>query len=269
MKFSKNNQAGSILIFVVVFAFVASLVILALLGNATTQLRLTRASQDRELAFHIAEAGANYYQWHLAHFGTDYADGTGQTGCNPCGPYLHDFKDFDTAQTVGQYSLLIYPPPTGTTVTTIVSTGYTLANTNVKRVVTVKYGVPSLAQYAFLTNSSMWIGNTESVNGQLFANGGIRFDGTGNAPIQSAKSTYVCPSWSGSPCPTTKPGIWGSAPASTQSYWQYPQPSVDFSTMTTDLATMKANAQSGGIYLAPSGGQGSRLVFNSNGTVSI
>lgn len=269
MKYVKNKRRGSVLIFVVVFMFIASLVILAVLGNATTQLRLTRVSQDRELAFHIAEAGANYYQWHLAHYPTDYADGTGQTGCNPCGPYVHDFRDFDTNQVVGQYSLVIYPPPTGTTVTTIVSTGYTLANTKVKRVVTVKYGVPSLAQYAFLTNSAMWIGSTETVNGQLFSNGGIRFDGTGNAPIQSAKSTYVCPSWSGSPCPTTKPGIWGSAPASTQNYWQYPQPAIDFSTMTTDLATMKANAQSGGIYLAPSGGQGYSLVFNSDGTVSV
>lgn len=264
-----SNQQGSILIFVVVFMFIASLVILAVLGNATTQLRLTRASHDKELAFHIAEAGANYYQWYLAHYPKDYSDGTGQTSCSPCGPYVHDFKDFDTNQTIGQYSLTIYPPPTGTTIVTIVSTGYTTANPKVKRVVTVKYGVPSLAQYAFLTNSSMWIGGSETVSGQLFANGGIRFDGSGNAPIQSAKSTYLCPSWSGSPCPTTKAGIWGAAPASTQAYWQYPQPSIDFSTMTTDLAAMKASAQASGIYLAPSGGQGYSLVFNSNGTVSI
>lgn len=266
---SRVYDEGSILIFMVVLMFVASLVIMAVLGNATSQLRLTRSSQDKELAFHIAEAGVNYYQWHLAHFVSDYADGSGQTGCNPCGPYVHDFKDFDTDQVVGQYSLNIYPPPTGTTVVTIVSTGYTLANPKVKRVVTVKYGVPSLAQYAFLTNGSMWIGNTESVSGQLFSNGGIRFDGTGNAPIQSAKATYTCPSWSGSPCPTTKPGIWGSAAAATQAYWQYPQPAIDFSTITSDLAAMKASAQAGGIYLAPSGGQGYSLVFNSNGTLSV
>jgi hypothetical protein len=39
--------------------------------------------------------------------------------------------------------------------------------------------------------------------------------------------------------------------------------------MTSDLATMKTQAQSSGLYLAPSNAQGYSLVFNSNGTVSV
>ncbi len=264
-----NSQAGSVLVLAIVLIFIVSMVIVGILGNATSQLRLARSSENKELAFHIAEAGVNYYQWHLAHFPSDYADGTGQTGCNPCGPYVHDYTDFDTGLVVGKYSISVTPPPLGTTVVTIVSTGYTLANPNVKRIITVRYGIPSLAQYAFLSNSNMWIGNTESVSGQLFSNGGIRFDGTGNAPIQSAKTTYTCTSTFGCSPSQTKPGIWGAAPASTQSYWKFPQPNIDFSSMTSNLASMKTSAQTGGLYLAPSSAQGYSLVFNSNGTVTV
>ena len=103
----------------------------------------------------------------------------------------------------------------------------------------------------------------------FFSNGGLRFDGTGNAPIMSAKATYTCQSWSGSPCPTTENGIWGSAPAATKNFWQFPEPNVDFSSITANLATMKSSAQSAGIYLAPSNADGYSLVFNPAGTVTI
>jgi hypothetical protein len=101
------------------------------------------------------------------------------------------------------------------------------------------------------------------------SNGGVRFDGNGNAPILSAKSTYTCPSGQGSPCPATENGVWGSASAGVKSFWQFPVPAIDFSALTSNLATLKASAQSGGIYLSPSNAQGFSLVFNVNGTVSI
>ncbi len=260
----QNLEGGSILIFEIVIIFIFSLVVVSVLGNAVIQHRVIRSTVAREQAFHIAEAGANYYQWRLAHFPSDFQNGTGQPG-----PYVIDYKDTDNQTVIGRYSLQITPPATGSTVVTIRSTGWTLANPNVRRTITTRYGIPSIAKYAFLTNSDVWIGNTESINGQLHANGGIRFDGTGNAPIVSAKSTYNCQSWSGSPCPTTKPGIWGAAPVSTQNYWQFPVPSVDFSSITSDLANIKSQAQSGGIYLSPSNAQGYSLVFNSNSTVTV
>lgn len=261
-------QTGSVLIFEVLAIFIFSLVLLALLAYGTSQLRVIRSTENKELAFHIAEAGVNYYQWHLAHFSTDYANGTGQTGCNPCGPYTTNFLDTDNQTVLGQYSLTITPPVTGSTVVTIQSTGWTTAQPKIKRTVTVRYGIPSLAKYALLTNTDVWVGSSETVNGSMHANGGIRFDGTGNAPITSAKTTYTCQTYHG--CgPTTKPGIWGSAPSATQSFWSFPQPTIDFSSMTADLATMKTNAQANGIYLAPSSAQGYSLVFNSNATVSV
>jgi hypothetical protein len=157
-----NYQNGSILIFEVVIIFIFSLVILSILSGAVYQLRVLRSTNYRESAFHIAEAGVNYYQWRLAHFPTDFQDGTGQAG-----PYVHDYRDTDTQEIIGQYSLVITPPLIGSTVVTIESTAWTIANPSIKRVITTRYGIPSLARYAFLTNSDVWIGSSESVSNKM------------------------------------------------------------------------------------------------------
>lgn len=260
----KSDQRGFIIMYEVVIIFLFSLVMLSVVSYAALQLRAVRGTVAREQAFHVAEAGINYYQWRLAHFPTDYTDGTG----NP-GPYVHDFVDKNTNEVIGQYSLNITPPPVGSTVVTIESTGWTTQNPNTTRTITTRYGVPSLARYGFLTNSDVWIGDSETVSGQMHANGGIRFDGTGNSPIQSARLSYTCQSYHGSPCPANRPGVWGSADAATQGYWDYPVPGIDFSGLTSDLAQMRTDAQADGIYRGSSGAQGYSVVFNSNGTVSV
>ncbi|MEJ0021475.1 MAG: pilus assembly PilX N-terminal domain-containing protein [Candidatus Doudnabacteria bacterium] len=261
----KTNQSGVVIIYELVIIFIFSTLMVSVISYSVYELKAIRSTVNREQAFQIAEAGNNYYQWHLVHFPVDYKDGT-----NSPGPYVHDYLDKDTNQVIGRYSLTITPPPAGSTIVTIQSTAYTLTNPSVKRTVTTKYGIPSLAKYAFLTNSDVWIGPTESVSGALHSNGGIRFDGIGNAPITSAKQTYTCQAWSGSPpCPAIENGVWGAAAVATKNFFQFPLPSVDFSTITSDLATIKSGAQAGGIYLPPSNAQGYSLVFNATGTVSV
>ncbi|MBU6390117.1 hypothetical protein KGQ31_01055 [Patescibacteria group bacterium] len=260
----RSSQNGYVLVYLLLIIFLFSLVMVPIINILTAETRVLAASVAREQALQIAEAGVNYYQWHLAHFPTDYQDGTGQAG-----PYVHTYTDADTGRTVGQFSLSITPPPTGSTIVTIQSVGETFANPSIQRTVTVKYGVPSLAIYSFLSNDVIWTGPDETINGQLMSNNGVRFDGTGNAPIQSALTTYTCPSSQGSPCPALENGVWGSASAATQSFWKFPVPAVDFSALTSNLATMKSLAQSGGLYLPPSNAMGYSLVFNSDGTVSV
>ncbi len=258
-----KTETGSGFIFAAVVLFIFATVAVAVLAYASSELRVLRSSVNREQAFYIAEAGVNYYQWRLAHFPADFTDGTGTAG-----PYVHNFYDVDTGQQVGSYSLTVTAPPIGSTVATIQSTGYTLDNPKVRRTITVRYGIPSLAQYGFLTNSDVWIGDTETVQGQFHANGGVRFDGLGNAPITSAKATYTCQTYHG--CgPTTKNGIWGSAATATQAFWSYPVPNVDFSAITSDLANLKSTAQSGGIYLPPSNALGYSIVMATTGTTTL
>ena len=265
MKRLKNiNQKGDALVYLLIVIFVFSLVMLPIMNVLAYKMKVLYSAINQEQALQIAEAGVNYYQWHLAHYPNDYKDGT-----NTAGPYVHSYTDFDTQANEGQYSLVITAPPVGSTVVTIQSTGWTTNNPAVKRTITAKYGIPSLAQYSFLSNDVIWIGDNETVSGQMQSNNGIRFDGVGNAPIQSAKSTYTCPSSQGSPCPTTKNGVWGNASQAVQAFWQFPVPAVDFSSITSNLATMKSSAQSGGIYLPPSNQSGYSLVFNNDGTVSV
>ena len=45
-----------------------------------TQNAASRFRVDRERAIQIAEAGVDYYRWHLAHVPDDYQDGTGAAG---------------------------------------------------------------------------------------------------------------------------------------------------------------------------------------------
>src|SRR3989344_2563976 len=120
-----HAEPGSLLIYTIVIIFIFSLVILGVLSYATIQLRVTRSAINREVAFQIAEAGVNYYQWHLAHFGSDFWDGNAST--TP-GPYVHDYIDKDTNKKVGEFALIITPPLVGSTIVTIASTGYTVGN---------------------------------------------------------------------------------------------------------------------------------------------
>jgi hypothetical protein len=258
------EQKGSLMMYLIIIIAIFMVVMLPVVAIFTGKLQLLRLSTQKEEALQIAEAGINYYQWHLAHFPNDYKDGTSISG-----PYVHNYTDFDTQLSIGKFSLVITPPITGSTIVKIQSTGWTNSNPGITRTITTRFGIPSLAKYAFLSNDVIWIGSDETVSGQLQSNNGVRFDGIGNAPIQSAKSTYTCPSNQGSPCPATKNGVWGSASQYVKSFWQFPVPAIDFSSVTSDLATMKSNAQSTGIYLPPSNAQGYSLVFNSSGTVSV
>jgi hypothetical protein len=258
----KNN--GDVLMLLLIIITVFSIVMPPIISWAITTNNLIKETVTKEQALQIAEAGINYYEWHLAHFPTDYRDGT-----NTNGPYVHNYTDTDTQNVLGQYSLVITPPTNGSTIVTIASTGNTINNPNIKRTVTVRYGIPSLAVYSFLSNDIIWIGPSETVNGEMQSNNGIRFDGVGNAPIGSAKSTYTCSSGQGNPCPHTENGVWGNASSAVQNFWQYPVPAIDFSSLTSNLATLKSSAQSAGLYLPPSNTNGYSLVFNSNGTVSV
>ena len=260
----KQLKKGYTLVYLIIIIFLISMMLVPVTNLMFTISKVIQTTTSKEQSLQIAEAGINYYQWRLAHFPNDFQDGTGQSG-----PYVHDYVDYDTQEKIGQFSLEITAPSVGSTIVTIKSTGWTNEKPNVKRAITTKYGVPSLTKYSFLSNDIIWIGSNESVAGQLHSNNGVRFDGYSNAPIQSAKSTYVCSTSQGDPCPVTQNGVWGDASQEVKNFFQFPVPAIDFSSLTSDLATIKNGAQSNGIYLPPSNENGYSLVFKSNGTIDI
>lgn len=259
----KQNHRGNILLFAMVFGFISfSVIVVGITGYAVYENKASVYKHNREMAFQIAEAGANYYRWHLAHNKTDFYDGRGATST---GPYVHEYDDKD-GNLIGYFSLDIAPPSIGSTVVIITSTGWMKDQEASKRSIKVRVGFPSLTDFAFLTNVDVWIGDTEATHGKFHANGGIRFDGTADAQVTSAVATYTCKTYHS--CGNQiKPGIWGSGgPAS---YWQFPMPAKDFSAVTAKLSEIKDGAQNGGLHLSSSGKQGWRLEFVSDGTLKI
>ena len=59
----------------VVFAGIAIVVVSSLITWAGINLRNSRSSVYKEKALQVAEAGIEYYRWHLAHAPQDYTDG--------------------------------------------------------------------------------------------------------------------------------------------------------------------------------------------------
>lgn len=254
------DSRGDIIIFALVFIAIFLTLAGGLLGLTHYNLRYIKKQESKQYALYVAEAGINYYRWHLAHEPEDYTDDTGEPG-----PYIHDYEDPVTG-VVGKFSLEITPPAAGSTIVTIKSTGWLNKEPNVKRVVKVKYGIPSLAHYSYLTNTDIWFDENERVSGEMHSNGGIRQDGTNDSLMTSAKETYICQPSHGCNPAQEKPGIWGNGPNS--GLWSFPRPAVDFDSITVDLSQIKTDALDSGLYFG-STSKGYHVIFQNNGTFNI
>jgi hypothetical protein len=275
-----KNQDGFLLVLVMVMAniFIVMAGGLASLGIYQYKLYLQQGAKHK--AMHIAEAGANYYRWHLAHNHDDYYNGTGaDPGApgEPYGPYINVYTDPSTGET-GTFSLEITPPPAGSTIVKIKSTGWLNSYPNIKRSLEVRYGIPTLAHFSFLTHSDAWFGPDENIRGEAHTNGGFRIDGPNDSVLTSARATYTCTSVHGctqancaNPCQWASnkcscPGIWGAGP--NYNLWQYPVPIIDFNSISLDIAQIKTDAQASGVYLGNSP-KGYHIVFQANGTFNV
>ncbi len=256
----KQLHAG-ISILVLVLGVVFSIAVGGLALVAAVQHTASIRTERYEQAIGIAQAGVEYYRWHLAHDPLDFKDGTTLPG-----PYVHTFTD-PYGNTAGTFSLTIDPPASGSSVTTITSTGWQTAYPDITRTVKATFGIPSISKYAFLHNANVWFGSGLTVHGKSMSNGGIRMDGVNDSLIQSSLATYTCGSETGCSPSTTKNGVWGAGGPT--ELWRYPVPIVDFNSMSVDFSTMKTAAQTSGVYYGASGSYGYHLIFQSNGTVIV
>ncbi|MFZ2189309.1 MAG: hypothetical protein WA057_03815 [Candidatus Magasanikiibacteriota bacterium] len=233
-----HNNRGSLLLFVMIFGAVAfTIIITGVASYAIFESKASNRKQERDEAFQIAEAGINYYRWHLAHNPTDYWDGTAEEP----GPYLHEYNDKD-GNLIGYFSLEIDEPLPGSSVATIRSTGYTIVEPNAVRIIQVRVGFPALTDYAFLSHAGMNFSFTTVVHGKVHSNGEIRFDGESDSWVDSHIRVYG-----------------GGHP---KSFWRYPVSQIDFSAVSSDLDNIKDAADDGGLHLTSSGKEGWHMVFN-------
>ncbi len=286
-RINKNTkETGTIIIQVIVFAGIVIAIIGAFSAWAGTTIKASRIAFNREQAFQTAEAGIDYYRWHLAHAPTDYTDGTGIAG-----PYAHNLKDKNN-NTIGQFSLNITAPILGSTLVKIKSTGNSVFDSSYKRSILSSVAKPSIAKYAFAGNDVMRFGEGTEIFGPLHSNKGIRFDGIAHNIVTSGATTYNDPDHSGGveigvhthvrvPPATGVNNYYQLAESNPNSIPSRPdvfkagrlisQPIIDFSGFTTDLAILKANAQSNGFYrnTAGSGYVGYHIVLRTDGTFDL
>lgn len=268
-------KKGFILVNVLVFSVIAIIVTTSLTNWAAVMLKDTRRLSYKEQAFQIAEAGIDYYRWHLAHAPNDFKDGTATT---TNGPFVHDFRDKD-GDLIGRYELTITPPPVGSTLIKIKSKGVVNEDPNASRTIQASLAIPSFAKYAVVAGDIMRFGEGTEVFGPIHSNNGIRFDGLSHNLITSAKDKYVDPD-NGSAqrfgVYTTVGNDDPSPPATVPNRSdvfmagrQFPVAVVDFAGITTELATMKTNAIASGRYFAASGYQGYHIVLKTNDTFDL
>ncbi len=269
-----GHTKGVVLINSLVFSAIAVTVTLGLVNWGASVLKTTRALDAREQAFQIAEAGVEYYRWHLAHAATDYQDGTGAAG-----PYVHSVKDAD-GDIIGEYSLTITPPPVGSTIVKVRSAGTIIADPSISRTILATLAIPSLAKYAVVANQNMRFGAGTEVFGPVHSNAGIRFDGVSHNLITSSLTTYDDPDDGSSqqrlavyttvsPQDPNPPAAPPSRPDVFMAGRQFPVQSFDFNGLTVDLSQMKANAQANGVYIPASGSQGYHIVLKTNDTFDL
>ena len=116
MKTNKiKKQSGLILINVLVFSLLGIAIVTFFISWTSNSIMVAQRTLSKEQAFQIAEAGVDYYRWHLAHSPSDFKDGTGDNG-----PYTHPFYD-KNGERIGEFVLTITPPLTGSTIVTIKS----------------------------------------------------------------------------------------------------------------------------------------------------
>ncbi len=270
-----NSQSGQLALTVLIFGAVAVIILSGFIIWVDSGLKAAYRRNDQASALSVAEAGIEYYRWHLAHNPEDYQDGTGQLG-----PYIHDY--FDNGNTLlGKFTLEVTPPAAGSTTVTIKSTGELAINPSIKRSVRVRMIRPSFLQYAAVSNSDMWFPVGSEVFGPIHSNGGIHFDGIAHSLVTSARSTYNDPDHSGNeefgvhthvaPEDPMPPAPVPNRPDVFLAGRDFPVPAVDFTGITSDVSQIKVDAQSAGRYIGPSGGQnfGYQIILKTNDTFDL
>lgn len=269
-----NTDKGLILAGTLVFAFVAIIIITGVTSWFAVVLKSNANLIAKEQAFHIAEAGIEYYRWHLAHDKEDFQDGTGEDG-----PYIHEVENIE-GEVIGSFSLEITPPEIGSTLVTVESTGTVVENEDVSRTIRAELAIPSFAKYAFAADADMRFGEGTTVYGPIHSNGGVRFDGIAYNVVTSAKETYDDPDHSGgfefgvhthlSPTDPLPPDDTPRREDVFVAGREFPVAAIDFSGITSDLAGYKALGEDAdGIYISSSGANGYLIELDDNDTFDL
>jgi len=269
------KNKGLILLNVLVFAVIAITVTLALTNWAASTAKNLKQLTIREQALHVAEAGIDYYRWHLDQDPEDYTDGNGPEAT---GPFVHDFED-KAGNVIGQFSLTIEPVGGSVGTVIVTSKGTMTANPSVSRTIQATLGASSLARYFIAANDNLTFTSGVETRGRVHSNKGIHFNGIAYSPVTSSKAKYVDPdngaaerfgvyTTSGADDPSPPAAV---PPRSDvfRAGRTFPVAEIDFSALTEQLIRLKTAAQASGRYFPASGEKGYHVILKTNGTFDL
>lgn len=238
-------------------ALLSAIIAFSIIGTAIEGVIISNfsAAQNNnfsEESFNIAEAGINYYLFHLNVNSSDYQDGqtnaTYTTGLG-YGPFVHLYVNLN-GQDIGTYTIYVNPQSlTGTSsLVTITSIGQETGSA-ITRTVQAEIGRPSFASYGVVSDSPLWFGNNETANGPVDSNQGIRMDGPNTSTVSSGQASYTPPYQLGGDG-NSHPGVWCSTTVTSpvncstrsQSQWVYPVSTINFNQVTGSLCSLKEAA---------------------------
>ncbi len=261
-----GTNRGFILPAVLSLIIAAGILGTALLTVILNNFFVVSNNVQSQQSFNIAEAGLNYYLWHMSHNPTDYRDGNAVSTPDPTlgyGPYVHTYLDAN-ANVAGTYTLWIKPQGGGSTIASIRSIGKATGST-ISRTVQAQIGAASFASYGLVADTEFWFGADESAIGPVFSNQGVHMDGANSDTVGSANCSYTPsnnynngitthqgPASVGCPSPVGEQnGVWCDSRVTTpvncntrdQSSWQYKSSTaVDFNQVSSSLCGMKLTA---------------------------
>lgn len=266
-------RMGQIALWILIFSSISIIVMTGLILWTENNIKLVFNDIDRESAFLVAEAGIEYYRWHLVHDPDDFQDGTGQSG-----PYIHNYYDKD-GQLIGTFTLDITTPGTGSTTTVIRSTGTLAANPDVSKIVEVTMEIPALTKFAVVTGAPVWFREGSQLFGPVHSNNGIRVDGIAYNLVTSAVAEYNDPAHGGqkefgvhthvAPQDPLPPATVPERSDVFVAGRQFPVAPVDFSGITQALADIKVSAQADGLYFDSSEKGGYHAILKTNDTLDL
>lgn len=250
---SQGMYLPVILIASILFIAFASAIITLSMSN----VKIANLHNKKITSMGIAEAGLNYYLWHLSHNNTDYCDGNPCSGSAPYGPFLHDYKD-ESGTSLGTFEIYVTPPQSNGSVTTVKSVGKVNGKSPVRTIIST-IGMPSFAKYTLMINGKqLWVGPGEKIEGTVHVNGsGLYNQGEITGDASSTEKTYN--GWFGSQPGVAGPGIFGGAKL-------YPVPPIDFNQINVDILNIRnATRDLGeGDYYDSSGSKGYHVVLKAN-----
>ena len=262
---NSQTKRGSAIIYALVLVVVAAAIFTGIISFVISQVRYGLSAEPKKSALQIAEAGAFFYRWHLAHevdgkTGTEVdtywdvandpmaVDDNGNGNCDDA-----DTADGDGGGTewyeadyegIGKYRICVRPPVSGTTIAAVYVEGWAYGHEEKMRAIEMRIRRPAWSEFAILSNDALDLENGASddvdIDGKVHANSGVRFDESGIArnTVSSSVLTY---DYSGN----TKDGVWTSAGDPNAVFLggtSFPVPTQDFEAVTVAFSDIQDNA---------------------------